>query len=158
MEAGERFAVGDDNAVIAKELRVHVRSVQRWRAAWSKDGLAALASKGPPSHPQLSAEQFAVLEAELERGSVAHGWPDQTWTLSRIKTVIGRRFHKSYTVQGVYYLLVRNGWSHQVPARRAVERDEAAIAGWVKDTWPSVETLGRRWRPGLCSRTRPGSL
>jgi transposase len=157
MEAGERFAVGDDNGVVAKELRVHVRSVQRWRAAWATGGLAALASKGPPNHPQLSAEQFAVLEAELARGPVAHGWPDQTWTLSRIKTVIGRRFHKSYTVQGVYYLLVRNGWSHQVPARRAVERDEAAIAGWVKDTWPSVETPGRRRMPGSSSRTRPGS-
>jgi hypothetical protein len=22
---------------------------------------------------------------------VAHGWPDQNWTLSRIKTLIGRR-------------------------------------------------------------------
>jgi len=27
VEAGERFAAGDDNAVIAKALRVHVRSV-----------------------------------------------------------------------------------------------------------------------------------
>jgi len=157
MKASERFAAGDDTAVVAKELRVHVRSVQRWRVAWAKGGLAALASKGPPSHPQLSAEQFVVLEAELERGPVAYGWPDQTWTLSRIKTVIGRRFHKSYTVQGVYYLLVRNGWSHQVPARRAVERDEAGIAGWVKDTWPHVEAPGRRWEPSSCSRTRPDS-
>nr|WP_263053457.1 winged helix-turn-helix domain-containing protein [Catenulispora acidiphila] len=98
-----------------------MRSVQRWRAAWVHGGLAALASKGPPNYPQLSAEQFAVLEADLERGPVAHCWLDQTWTLSRIKTVIGRRFHKSYTVQGMYYLLVRNGWSHQVPARRTVE-------------------------------------
>ncbi|MEU0820093.1 winged helix-turn-helix domain-containing protein [Streptomyces mirabilis] len=32
---------------------------------------------------------------------MAHGWPDQIWTLSRIKTLVGRRFHKSYTVQGV---------------------------------------------------------
>ena len=65
MEAGERFAAGDDTALVAKELRVHVRSVPRWRVAWAKGGLAALASKGPPSHPQLSAEQFVVLEAAL---------------------------------------------------------------------------------------------
>lgn len=32
---------------------------------------------------------------------MAHGWPDQRWTLARVKTVIGRRFHKSYTIQGV---------------------------------------------------------
>lgn len=98
-----------------------------------------------------------MLEAELKRGPVAHGWPDQTWTLSRIKTVIERRFRKSYTVQGAYHLLVRNGWSHQVPARRAMERDVGMIAGWVKDTWPSVETPRRRTTPGSSSRTRPDS-
>lgn len=123
-QAAERFAVDEDNAAVAKALRVHVRSVQRWRAAWKNGGEAALVSNGPPNYPQLSEAQFAILEAELERGPVAHGWPDQTWTLDRIKTVIGRRFHKSYTVAGVHYLLRRHGWSHQVLACRAIERDE----------------------------------
>jgi len=50
-----------------------------------------------------------VLERELLKSPVAHGWPDQTWTLSRIKTLIGRRFHKSYTVQGVAALLRGHG-------------------------------------------------
>jgi hypothetical protein len=34
MEAADRFAASEDSAVIAKVLRVHVRSVQRWRSAW----------------------------------------------------------------------------------------------------------------------------
>ena len=104
-----------------------------------------------------SDEQFSVLDAELERGPVAHGWPDQKWTLNRIKTVIGCRFHKSYTVAGVHYLLRRHGWSYQAPARRAVERDEAAITGWTRETWPNVETSGRRSGPGWSLKTRPGS-
>jgi hypothetical protein len=33
-------------------------------------------------------------------------------------------------------LLKRHGWSCQVLARRAVERDEAAVAGRVKEAWP----------------------
>lgn len=130
--------------VIAHDLRVSVRTVQRWRKAWFLDGRRALASKGPASLPLLSDEQFAVLEQALAKGAVAHGWPDQTWTLSRIKTLIGRRFHKSYTVQGVAVLLKRHGWSCQVPARRAVERDDGAVAGWVKETWPGVEGPWRR--------------
>ncbi|MFF9336167.1 winged helix-turn-helix domain-containing protein [Streptomyces albogriseolus] len=157
MEAAERFARGDENSVIAHDLRVSVRSVQRWRKAWSQDGPRALVSKGPASLPLLSDELFAVLEGELRKGPVAHGWPDQTWTLSRIKTLIGRRFHKSYTVQGVAALLKRHGWSCQVPARRALERDEAAVAGWVKETWPSVEEPWRRSTPGSSSRTKPDS-
>ncbi|WP_443062357.1 IS630 family transposase [Streptomyces sp. NBC_00457] len=126
-EAAERFVRGDDNAVVARDLRVTVRSVQRWRKAWAEEGPRALASKGPASLPLLSDELFVVLERELDKGPVAHGWPDQTWTLSRIKTLIGRRFHKSYTVQGVAALLKRHGWTCQVPARRALERDEEAV-------------------------------
>jgi transposase len=98
-----------------------------------------------------------VLERELLKGPVVHGWPDQTWTLSRIKTLIGRRFHKSYTVQGVAALLKRHGWSCQVPARRAIERDENVVADWVKETWPQVEGPWRRSAPGSSSRTRQAS-
>ncbi|MFI8187195.1 winged helix-turn-helix domain-containing protein [Actinacidiphila glaucinigra] len=157
LEAADRFAQGDENALIAHDLRVSVRSVQRWRNAWSAGGPRALASKGPASLPLLRDELFAVLETELDMGPVAHGWPDQTWTLSRIKTLIGRRFHKTYTIQGVAALLKRHGWTCQVPARRAVERDEAAVAGWVKETWPSVEAPRRRSMPGSSSRTKPAS-
>lgn len=35
LEAAERFRHGDENTVIAHDLRVSVRSVQRWRKAWS---------------------------------------------------------------------------------------------------------------------------
>lgn len=91
MEAAERFAVGASNVEVAKDLRVSVRSVQRWRRAWHDAGAEGLRSAGPVSLPKLSEALFAVLEQELAKGPVAHGWPDQTWTLSRIKTPIGRR-------------------------------------------------------------------
>uniref|UniRef100_A0AAU3IAJ2 Helix-turn-helix domain-containing protein n=1 Tax=Streptomyces sp. NBC_01393 TaxID=2903851 RepID=A0AAU3IAJ2_9ACTN len=91
MEAAERFAVGASNVEVAKDLRVSVRSVQRRRRAWHDVGAEGLRSAGPVSLPKLSEALFAVLEQELAKGPVAHGWPDQTWTLSRIKTPIGRR-------------------------------------------------------------------
>ncbi|MER8002570.1 winged helix-turn-helix domain-containing protein, partial [Streptomyces sp. NPDC095613] len=62
--------------------------------------------------------------------------------------LIGRRFHKSYTIQGVAALLRRHGWTCQVPARRAIERDENLVDGWVKETWPQVEGPWRRSTPG----------
>ncbi|WP_211269307.1 helix-turn-helix domain-containing protein [Saccharothrix syringae] len=118
------------------------------------DGLRALASQGPASTPRLDEAKFARLEQELRKGPTAHGWPDQVWPLSRIKTLIGRRFHLSYRVQGVHLLLRRHGSTRQAPARRAVERDDRAVAGWVKDTWPRVEAPRRRSTPGSSSRTR----
>ncbi|WP_371655866.1 MULTISPECIES: winged helix-turn-helix domain-containing protein [unclassified Streptomyces] len=157
LEAAELFAVGQDNAAVAKELRISVRSVQRWRRAWQDGGRRALRSKGPASLPVLSERLFAVLEEELAKGPVAHGWEDQTWTLARIKTLIGRRFHKTLTLSAIAQMLRRHGWSHQVPARRALERDEEKVTGWVKDTWPQVEGPRRRSGPGSSSKTRPDS-
>ncbi|MGW2890214.1 IS630 family transposase [Streptomyces griseoruber] len=127
LKAAERFAQGEASSVIAKALRVNVRSVQRWRQKWDEGGPRALRSQGPASLPRLSQEQFAQLEAELAKGPAAHGWEDQRWTLARIKSVIGRRFHMAYTIQGVRKVLARNGWSWQVPARRAMERDDGVV-------------------------------
>nr|WP_285543976.1 winged helix-turn-helix domain-containing protein [Streptomyces lavendulae] len=109
------------------------------------------------SLPRLSEKQFAQLEVELAKGPAAHGWEDQRWTLDRVKTVIGRRFHLTYTIQGVRKLLVRNGWSCQVPVRRAMERDDDAVAGWVKEVWPCAEGSRRPVEPGSSLRTKPDS-
>ncbi|MFD6460101.1 winged helix-turn-helix domain-containing protein [Streptomyces roseolus] len=87
--------------MIAKDLRVSVRSVQRWPQVWNKGGPRALRAQGPALLLRLTQKQFAHLEAELATGPAAHGWEDQRWTLNRVKTVIGRRFYLTYTVQGV---------------------------------------------------------
>jgi transposase len=65
LKAAERFAQGETSSVIAKDLRVSVRSVQRWRRIWNEGGRRALRSQGPASLPRLSEKQFAQLEAEL---------------------------------------------------------------------------------------------
>ncbi|MFG3206448.1 helix-turn-helix domain-containing protein [Streptomyces sp. NPDC048192] len=96
----ERFAVGEPSLAIAKELRVSVRLVQRWRRAWDRGGLGALRSAGPASLPRLTEAQLFVLERSWPRNG-RHGWPDQRRTLARVETVIGRRFQKGYAPQGV---------------------------------------------------------
>lgn len=57
----------------------------------------------------MSDAQIARLERELARGPLVHGWPDQRWTLARVKTMIGRLFHMTYTVEGTWKLLRRRG-------------------------------------------------
>ncbi|MFE5550242.1 helix-turn-helix domain-containing protein [Streptomyces sp. NPDC056534] len=42
LKAGERFARGEASSVIAKDLWVSVRSVQRWRQMWDEGGPRAL--------------------------------------------------------------------------------------------------------------------
>jgi transposase len=49
-----------------------------------------------------------------------------------------RPFGVDYTLRAVSYLLHRIGWSPQMPTRRAIERDEDAIAAWRTTTWAKV--------------------
>ncbi|WP_446447344.1 helix-turn-helix domain-containing protein [Streptomyces broussonetiae] len=68
---------------------------------------------------------------------------------------MGRRFHESYTLQGMRKLLIRHGFSPQVPARGAVERDEEAIHGRGKETSPQAVAPRRRSGPRSSAPTRP---
>jgi putative transposase len=151
----ERFARGDSAQEIAADLRVTERTVRRWRQAWQDGGPQALRSRGPVSRERLSPRQWARLEAGLRRGPLAHGFAGgQYWTLGRIKTLIGRLFRTGYTVEGTWKLMRRHGWPAQVPVRRAMERDEQAVAVWKDQVRPQVKGRHATWAPSSASRTR----
>ena len=125
---------------IARILRVSTKSVYQWRRAWRAGGDAALASKGQGGYAcKLDVGQLARLRAALDAGPAAYGWDTgQRWTLARVAALIARLFGVPYTLREVSYLLHRNGFTPQVPVRRAAERDEVAIARWRAVTWAKV--------------------
>ena len=136
-QAGELFAAGRSQAEVARTLGVARQNVSRWHARWRHGGLPALRSTGPTGHaPRLSDQQLHRIDQALRQGARAHGFDTDHWTLARITTVIeqttGHRYHPGHT----WKLLRRMGWRLQRPARRAVERDERAIARWVAEDWP----------------------
>ena len=157
LAAVERFEQRVPAAVIAAELRVSERSVRRWRRAWQAGGVAGLASRGQAARCLLDEAQLAELETVLEAGPLAAGWTDQRWTLARVRDLVAGKFGVQYTVPGIWYLLRRRGWSCQMGARRAIERDDGAIEVWKKETWPQVKGRRRPSAAGSSSRTRPAS-
>jgi transposase len=150
LAAAELFEAGASDREVARRFRVSRMSANRWRRALAAGGRAALASKGAGgARCKLSPAQLRELEMVLEAGPAASGWDeDQCWTLARIAEVIRARFRVGYTLAGVDLLLHRIGWSVQVPARRAAERDEAAIVAWRAEVWPVVKEPRRTWAPG----------
>jgi transposase len=79
------------------------------------------------------------------------------WTLQRVAEVIEAETGIAYHPGHVWRLLRQMGWSRQRPARRAIERDDEAIANWVKNDWPRVKKTPDAARPGSASKTRAGS-
>jgi transposase len=132
LAAAELIEAGASIRKVARRFRVSRMSANRWRRALAGGGRAALASKGAGGAKcKLTAPQLRELETVLDAGPAVQGWDeDQCWTLARITEVARRRFGADYTLAGMDLLLHRIGWSVQVPARRAAERDEATIAAW----------------------------
>jgi putative transposase len=157
LEAAELIEAGASDRDIAKRFRVSRMSANRWRRALAAGGRTALASRGAGgARCKLSPAQRGELAALLDAGPAAHGWDeDQRWTLARVTNLVRRRFGVEYTLAGMDLLLHRIGWSVQVPARRAAERDEVAITAWREETWPVVKALRRTWAPGSSSKTSP---
>ena len=138
MQAGELFAAGRSQAEVARELGVARQNVSRWHALWRSGGPDALRSAGPTGYaPRLSEAQLAAIDQALREGARAHGFDSDHWTLARITTVIERLTGVAYHPGHTWKLLRhRLHYRLQRPARRAVERDEQAIARWVAEDWP----------------------
>jgi transposase len=155
LAAAELIEAGASDREVGRYFRVSRMSANRWRRALAAGGRAALASRGAGGAKcKLTAAQLRELAALLDAGPAAWGWDeDQCWTLARIAEVVRRRFGVEYTLAGMDLLLHRIGWSVQVPARRAAERNEAAIAAWREETWPAVKGQRRTWVPGSSSKT-----
>ncbi|WP_437036515.1 IS630 family transposase [Streptomyces caelestis] len=147
MQAAEWFEQEIKPSEVARRLQVSVKSAYHWHQLWRDGGREALAFRGPGgSRCRLSPRCLEKLAAYLDEGPAAHGWvEDQVWTASRVTTLIGRKFHISYSVSGATRLMHRLGFSPQVPAPRVAERDEQAVTAWKEGTWAEVK--GPR-RPG----------
>jgi len=155
LAAAELIGAGASDREVARRFRVSRMSANRWRRALAAGGQAALASKGAAgARCKLTPAQVRELETVLEAGPAAWGWDeDQCWTLARIAEVVRHRFGVEYTLAGLDLLLHRIGWSVQVPARQAAERNEAQIARWREETWPVIKGRRRTWAPGSASKT-----
>jgi transposase len=152
--AAEMIEAGASDREVARHFRVSRMSVNRWRRALASGGREALASKGAGgAQCKLTTAQVAELEAVLDAGPAACGYAGQCWTLARITDQVWRRFGVEYTLAGMDVLLHRTGWSVQVPALRADERDEEKITRWREDTWPVIKGRRRTWAPGSAGKT-----
>jgi len=125
---------------VARRVGVDRRSVRRWKAAYRKRGAAGLKAKPAPGRPRkMSARERKRLERRLLKGARAVGFDSDLWTCPKVAELLQREFGIEYHVRHVPRVLRGLGFTPQKPARRAVERDEWAIAQWVKQDWPRVK-------------------
>lgn len=139
LQAARMFEQGASQAEVVRRLGTSRQNVSRWHARWQHGGRAALRAAGRAGRrPKLSRAQRRQLERALLKGARSHGFDTDLWTLGRIAVVIERLTGVRHHPAHVWRVLRQLGWSVQRPARRAAERDEAAIQRWVKQDWPRI--------------------
>jgi transposase len=157
------FRRGRSQADVARALGVSREAVSQWHQAWSEGGKEALAGAGRAGRlPRLDDAQLAEVVKALLAGAQASGFATDLWTLERVGEVIERLTGVRYSRSGTWDLLTYQiGWSRQRPARRALERDDEAIASWIKKDWPRIKKVpdaggrGSSSKTSLASRSSP---
>jgi transposase len=125
---------------VANRLGVSRRSVDRWRQAVREGGKEAIAAVPHPGRSCfLSRRQQDDLVERLIAGAQSQGFDTDLWTCPRVKALIERKYGVAYHVDHIPRLLRALGFTPQKPQRRALERDEEAIAQWIRKDWPRIK-------------------
>jgi transposase len=131
---------GHTLSAVARMVGVTVSAVWQWREMVRRLGPVGLAAKPAPGRrPKLTARERARLPKLLAEGARRYGYRNDRWTLRRVAAAIELEFGVTYHRAHVGRLLAALGWSCQKPARRAVERHEAAIEHWRRYRRGTIE-------------------
>jgi transposase len=130
---------------IATALGVSEGAVSQGMKRGREGGPEALRDRPRPGAPRrLTADQLARLPTLLQQSPEAFGFRGALWTRGRMAAVIRLECGLSYHPRHVGRLCQAGRWSPQQPARRARQRDEAAMARWRDETWPAIKRGQRR--------------
>lgn len=153
----ELHQAGWKQRAIAAALGVTEGAVSQWLATARRAGVAALQARPVPgAPPRLSVAQRRQLPEFLWHGAEAYGFAGAVWTCRRVAEVIVEEFGVTYSKSQVSRLLRALDWSPQQPLRRALQRDEAAIARWRAEVWPTLYATARREKRTLVFEDEAG--
>lgn len=141
---------GMKQTVAAPTFGVSLRAVNKWMAIDKIGGLRALQAKRRgrrAGEGRLTPKQAARLRQQL----IDH-MPDQLklgfylWTRAAVGALIEREYGVVVSLTTVGRYLKAWGMSVQKPARRAYERNDAAIARWLRVEYPAIVRQAKRDR------------
>lgn len=139
VRAGRLMLAGKTPAEAAKAVGVARQTAYTWKARLDEGGIDALRAMATGRPAQLDAQQLEGLRVALLRGALAQGFGTELWTLKRVRELIRRLYGVTFSEVHVWRLLGAMGFSSQKPERRAIERNEQAVAAWKRRTWPALK-------------------
>jgi transposase len=134
---------GSSQLAIAAALGAHKNTVSRWLKAWRAGGEAALQrrKRGRRAREQM---RLSAAQAGEIRKLVTDKCPDQLklpfalWSREAVRDLIRLRLGIALALRTVGDYLQRWGFTPQRPVKRALERQDAKIQGWLVEDYPKI--------------------
>ncbi len=140
VQAGER------PDVVARSLRVSLRTIYGWLAQYRRGGWGALKAKplfGRPRKLNARAMEW-IYNTITKKNPLQLKFDFALWTRDMVAKLIKDRFGVVLSANSVGRLLVQLGITCQKPLHRAQERDEALVEQWLKKEYPKIKALAQR--------------
>ena len=132
----------------ASHLSTEEPTVRKWvrkHKAGGDDGLAGMPHPGRT--PFLTPEQEAEALGWLTQKPTAFGFRTDLWTAARVAQLIEEKFGVAFHPNYLREWLTKRRHTPQKPARRAKQRNPAAITRWRAGEYPAVQKKSRRTAP-----------
>ena len=144
--AVHRVEAGEGPEAVAAGLGINRRTIYRWLAAYSSDGVEALRAKPiPGAPPKLNARQIARLSRLLRtKNPLQLEFEFALWTLSMIRELIRREFGVEFSDSGVGRLMQRLGFTPQRPLYRAWQQDRVLVEKWRGEEYPAIAARAKQ--------------
>lgn len=132
----------------ARVFGVSRAALNVWMRAWREGGRGALASR--KRGRKSAGGKLAPWQAATLVNLITDRTPNQLklpfvlWTRQAVAALVRERFGITLSVWTAGRYLKRWGLTPQKPVRRAWERDEAAVARWLKREYPRIAREARK--------------
>lgn len=137
LEAAQELLNGLSQATVARKFGVSRTTASRWHRALAYRGVESLKKRKASGRPsRLNREQLDRLIELYAAGALAHGFPNDKWTTSRLAAVIESQFGVHYDRDHVGRLI------HKLGLKRAAAKG-AAVPSYAASRYSPNTLLSR---------------
>ncbi len=140
---------GQSHREVARTLGIERSVVSKWMRWWRDGGWEGLKDRRRGREPgeQLALEpwqQAVIVKLIKEKHPDQLQLPGFLWTRDAVAELIERKFGAHLAVRTMGRYLRSWGFTPQVPAHRAFERDPEAVRQWLEETYPKIAARAKR--------------